>query len=80
MTSLTLFRAPAQRIRNRIGARAVTVVFLEDDNDPEAISIMAEFKTPKGTRLYGHVERLPLRDDWMNRTIQNLLRERERAL
>lgn len=77
--ALTPLEGSARRIKNRLDAHAVNVVFLEDDKNPDAICIMAEFKADKRTRYYTHVEPMPLRRDWVERAVANLKRESERA-
>lgn len=77
--SLKPYEADRRYIKNELNAQGVYFVFLEDDINPEALSVMADFRDGKINRRFVHTERFPLREEWADLTIANILRERERA-
>lgn len=79
--SLKPYDSDKRFIKGELGAHEIKLVFLEDDYNPDGLSIMATFKTPdsKGYRVFAHTEKFPLRNNWMARAVANLRFARERA-
>jgi hypothetical protein len=77
--SLKPYDSDKRYIKNELNAQAVFLVWLENDEDPEFLSVMADFRVADKSVRFVHTEKYPLREDWAERTVSNLMRERERA-
>jgi hypothetical protein len=73
--SLKPYESDRRFIKNELNADDIILAFLEDEYDPEAISIMAVFDK----KLFAHTEKFPLRPNWMARAVANLRFSKERA-
>jgi hypothetical protein len=77
--SLKPYESDRRFIKNELNAQEIGLVWLEDDQNPTGLSILATFHDGKAYHVFAHTEKFPLRPNWMARAVANLRFSRERA-